>query len=421
MLGVDLALGLVIALGLYMAYAIGANDVANAMGTSVGSRALTLRQAILIAGVFEFLGAFLAGGDVTKTIRSDILNLEVVESEPDLVMYGMLAALTAAATWLIAASRMGWPVSTTHAIVGAIAGFGTVCFGVAGVNWNVIVEIMASWVVSPFLSGTAAFVLFTLVQRTILDTEDPLAQLRRWGGVHIFAVVSVITLVSLHKGLTNLDLDLGLGVSSGIALALGVVAASIGTFFIRRIRVDPEADRVFHFATAERMFAVLMVLTSCAVAFAHGSNDVANAIGPVAAAISIWQTGQVLVESPVPPLLLLVGGGGIVLGLVMMGYRVMATVGERVTQLTPSRGYAAQFAAAVVILVASRMGWPISTTHVLVGAVLGVGLARGLGALDYRVVGTIVVAWVVTLPAGAGLAIFFFYFYKGLLTSVGGS
>ena len=421
MLGVDLALGLAIALGLYMAYAIGANDVANAMGTSVGSRALTLRQAIMIAAVFEFLGAFLAGGDVTKTVRSGILNMDVVAAEPDLVMYGMLASLTGAATWLIAASRMGWPVSTTHSIVGTIAGFGSVCFGVAGVNWDVIFEITGSWLISPLLSGTAAFVLFSLIQRTILDTEDPLAQLRRWGGVHIFAVVSVITLVTLYKGLTNLNVDLGLAASAGTAVGLGAVVAAIGTFFIRRIRVDPEADRSFRFATAERMFAVLMVLTSCAVAFAHGSNDVANAIGPLAAALDISQTGQVAAEAPVPPLLLLVGAGGIVLGLVMMGSRVMATIGERLTQLTPSRGYAAQFAAAVVILLASRMGWPVSTTHVLVGAVLGVGLARGLGALDYRVVGTIVVSWVVTLPAGAGLAIFFFYFYKGLLTSLGGS
>jgi PiT family inorganic phosphate transporter len=404
-----------------MAYAIGANDVANAMGTSVGSRALTVWQAILIAGVFEFLGAFLVGGHVTQTIRKGILDQALAAQSADAMVYGMLAALTAAGTWLVVASRMGWPVSTTHSIVGSIAGFGAVALGMKGVQWDKLGPIAASWVVSPLLSGTAAFLIFRLIQRSILDRDDPLEQLRRWGPFHVFAVIVVVALVTLYKGLKNLKLDFSFPTALLLSSGLALLVALVGAYFIRRVRVDPEAERDFHYATAERMFAVLMIATSCAVAFAHGSNDVANAIGPLAAVLDIIQTGEVRTTAPVSASLLLLGGGGIVIGLVLMGYRVMKTIGEKITQLTPSRGYAAQFAAAVTIVIASRLGLPVSTTHVLVGAVLGVGLARGIGALDYRVVGTIVISWIVTLPAGAGLAIFFFYFFKGLLLSLGGT
>ncbi len=419
-MGGELVVGLAMALGLYMAFAIGANDVANAMGTSVGSRALTVRQAILVAAVFEFLGAFLVGGHVTKTIRGGILDPVAMAGAPEVVIYGMLAALTAAGTWLLVASRLGWPVSTTHSIVGAIAGFGAVALGPEAVQWAKLGRIVVSWGVSPLLSGTLAFLIFTQIRRTILNRANPVAQMRRWGPAYVFAVVAVIGLVTLYKGLKNLQLDLPLWEALGLTTLIGLAAAWIASFFIRRVRVDPEAEKEFHFETVERMFGVLQVLSACAVAFAHGSNDVANAIGPVAAVLHVSRTGLVEAASPVPAGLLLVGGIGIAAGLAVMGHRVMATVGERITQLTPSRGYTAQFAAAVTIVVASRLGLPVSTTHVLVGAVLGVGLARGIGALDYRVVGTIVVSWIITIPAGAGLAIFFFYFYKGLLISLGG-
>jgi len=409
------------ALGLYMAFSIGANDVANAMGTSVGSRALTLRQAILVAAVLEFLGAFLVGGHVTKTIRGGILDPTIVASAPDVVVYGMLAALTAAGSWLLVASRLGWPVSTTHSIVGAIAGFGTVALGVEAVQWAKLGRIVASWGISPLLSGTLAFLIFTLIRRTILDRPNPVAQLRRWGPAYVFAVVATIGLVTLFKGLKNLNLDYSFTEALVRTALLAFLAAGIGAFFLRRVHVDPEAEADFHFATVERMFGVLQILSASAVAFAHGSNDVANAIGPVAAILSVARTGVVEVGSPVPLGLLLVGGVGIVIGLATLGYRVMATIGEKITELTPTRGYAAEFAAAITIVLASRLGIPVSTTHVLVGAVLGVGLARGIGALDYRVVGTILLSWVVTIPVGAGLAIFFFYFYKGLLTSLGGA
>ena len=411
----DLVIGLVIGLGLYTAFSIGANDVANAMGTSVGSRALTIRQAIVVAAVFEFAGAYLVGGHVTKTIRGGILDPAVVGERPDVLIAGMLAALTAAGTWLIIASRLGWPVSTTHSIIGAIAGFGTVALGWSAVEWGKLGRITASWLVSPLLSGSLAFVIFTVTRWLILDRENPVRQLQRWGPLYVFAVLAVIGMVTLFKGLKNLNLDFSLSHALGITAALGVLGAVVAAVLLRRLQPDPNADRSFHFATVERMFGSLQVMSACAVAFAHGSNDVANAIGPMAAVIETAQGGLVEAASPVPGWLLLVGGAGIVLGLATLGYRVMITIGERITELTPTRGYAAEFAAATTIVIASRFGLPVSTTHTLVGAILGVGLARGIGALDFRVIGTIVLAWVVTLPVGAGLAIFFYYFYRGLL------
>jgi PiT family inorganic phosphate transporter len=418
--GFDLAVLCALGLGLYMAWAIGANDVANAMGTSVGSGALTLWGAVAVAGVLEFAGAFLVGGHVTKTIRGGILVPAAAAAAPDEVIYGMLAALCAAATWLVLATRVGWPVSTTHSIVGAIVGFGAVGLGVDAVEWGRLVPIVASWAISPLLSGTAAFLLFTLVRRTILDHDNPIEQVRRWGPVHLFALAVVLGLVTLYKGLKNLSLDFGLWEAAGLSVLLAALATLVGSVVMRRVRADPEADRDFHFATVERTFGVMQIASACAIAFAHGSNDVANAIGPWAAVVQISQTGEVGAAAPVPIWMLALGGVGIVAGLSMWGYRVIQTVGQRITQLTPTRGYAATAAAAATIVLASRLGIPVSTTHVLVGAVLGVGLARGIDALDYRVVGRIVVSWIVTLPAGAALSVFFFYFFKGLLLSHGG-
>jgi PiT family inorganic phosphate transporter len=410
-LGGELAWLLALALGFYMAWAIGANDVANAMGTSVGSRALTLRQAILVAAVLEFSGAFLVGGHVTKTIRKGIIDPQIAMSMPDELLYGMLAALVAAATWLLVATRAGWPVSTTHSIVGAIAGFGAVALGVEAVNWDLLGTIALSWVISPLLSGSIAFLVFVFIRRSILNQPDPVRCAQRWGPLYVFAVALVIGLVTLFKGLKNLKLDFDLA---------DALAASAGSIWLRRARGHLPGDEDSQYAEVERMFAVLQIGSACAVAFAHGSNDVANAIGPLAAVFQVIETGGLEVAAPVPLWMLALGGVGIVVGLATLGYRVMATVGERITELTPTRGYAAEFAAALTIVLASRLGIPVSTTHVLVGAVLGVGLARGIGALDYRVVGMIVVSWVVTIPAGAGLAIFFFFFFKGLFITVGG-
>ena len=387
----DFTLVLAVVLGLYMAFSIGANDVANAMGTSVGSKALTIKQAILIAAVLEFLGAFLVGGQVTKTVRGGILDPQISAASPDLIIYGMLASLMAAGTWLVVASRLGWPVSTTHTIVGAIAGFGLVAFGTSVVQWEQLVQIVASWVVSPLLSGALAFLIYSAIQWTILRHPDPVKKTRRWAPLYIFFVVVVIALVTLFKGLKNINLDLTLAESllwSGILGIFGVIAGYFLLGMIGNRSVSNSTDASSgdsQMSIVEKMFGVLQIMSACAVAFAHGSNDVANAIGPLAAIVHISQSGVVDPESPVPAWLLLVGGIGIVIGLSTMGYRVMATIGTKITELTPTRGYSAEFAAALTIVLASRLGLPISTTQTLVGGVMGVGLTQGVKALDFSI------------------------------------
>jgi PiT family inorganic phosphate transporter len=405
-------------LALYMAWAIGANDVANAMGTSVGSGALTLRGAIVVAAIFEFGGALFAGGHVTDTVRKGILDSSAFADRPELLVYGMLAALASAGTWLLIASRAGWPVSTTHSIVGSIVGFGVAGLGPDAVSWGKVSEIVASWVTSPLLSGVLAFLIFNLTRRAILDHERPLERARVVGPFFFGWVFFILGLVTLFKGLKNLKLDFGLGEALAISLGLGLVGTALGFLLLRRVLPDPDAkDSGSRFTNVERLFAVLQIMTACAVAFAHGSNDVANSIGPLAALVNAATIGEVSGKAPVALWMLGLGGVGIVIGLATYGYRVMETVGKKITELTPSRGFAAELAAATTIVIASRAGIPVSTTHTLVGAVLGVGLARGIGALDLRVVGRIVVSWVVTLPTGAALAAFFFYFFKGLFAS----
>ncbi len=403
-------------LGLFMALGIGANDVANAMGTSVGSRALTVKQAIVIAAVFELLGSVAAGGQVTNTIRKGIIDAELLAGSPDLLVCGMLAALLAAGIWLLVASWAGWPVSTTHSIVGAIVGFAAVGLGFGAVQWGKVGSIVMSWVVSPVLAGSIAFVLFRSVQRLILDTAEPFARAKTYVPVYMFLVGFVVTLVTLLKGLKHVGLEVTTVQSYGYAALCGAVLMAIGAVAVRRVREDPRADRDFHYASVERVFGVLMMVTACAMAFAHGSNDVANAIGPVAAVVSVAQTGgNVAAESTVPLWILLIGGVGIVLGLVFYGYRVMATVGTKITDLTPSRGFAATLAAATTVVLASGTGLPISTTHTLVGAILGVGIARGMAAINMSVVRMIFMSWIITLPAGAFLAVIFFYMFRAIL------
>lgn len=420
-MGGDFTLYLAVALGLYMAFSIGANDVANAMGTSVGSKALTIKQAILIAGVLEFLGAFLVGGQVTKTVRGGILDPQISAAAPELIVYGMLAALMAAGTWLVVASRLGWPVSTTHSIVGAIAGFGIVAFGVGVVQWEQLTQIVASWVVSPLLCGILAYLIFSAIKWTILRHPDPVRRTRKWAPLYIFSVVVVISLVTLFKGLQNVDLDLTLAESLLWSGILGIFAVIAGHFLLGMIGNRPvtetgdTASGNGQMAVVEKMFGVLQIMSACAVAFAHGSNDVANAIGPLAAVVNISQSGVVNPESPVPSWLLLVGGIGIVIGLATMGYRVMATIGTKITELTPTRGYSAEFAAAITIVLASRLGLPISTTQTLVGGVMGVGLAQGVKALDLSILGRIAASWIITVPVGALLAIIFFYVFRAIL------
>ena len=411
-----LLLTLAAVFGLFMAWGIGANDVANAMATSVGSGALRIKQAVVLAAIFEFAGAYLAGGEVTKTIRKGIVEPDAFTADPNLLIWGMLAALLAAGTWLAIASRKGWPVSTTHSIVGVVVGFAAVGIGMDAVNWGKVGTIVMSWVISPLLAGTLAFIIFRSIQKLILNAENPVQSAIKYGPYYLFLVGFVIALVTIKKGLKHVGLDIDAEHAFFYASLVGIVVAIAGSFLIRKVKINPKADKKFHYANVEKIFAVLMIFTASAMAFAHGSNDVANAVGPMAAVISTAQTGMIASQSALPGWVLLLGGIGIVIGLATFGYKVIATVGKKITELTPSRGFAAEIAAAGTVVLASFTGIPISTTHTLVGAILGVGFARGIGAIDMRVVGNIFMSWVVTLPAGAFLAILFFYTLKGIFS-----
>jgi PiT family inorganic phosphate transporter len=401
--------------GIFMAWGIGANDVANAMATSVGSRVLTIRKALIVAAVFEFLGAVLAGGEVTATIRQGIVDAGALRYEPKLLIYGMLASLIAAGIWLLIASRQGWPVSTTHSIVGAIVGFAAVGIGIDAVKWAQVGTIVMSWIVSPVIAGVIAYLIFASVQQLILGHPDPLTRAKRYVPVYMFLAAFTITLVTILKGLSHVGLNLSVPKAYALAATIALTISIIGGLAIRRIQPDRKIEKKQHFYTVERVFGVLMIVTACSMAFAHGSNDVANAIGPLAAVVTVADTGVVGRQTPLPPWVLMIGGIGIVVGLATYGRHVIATVGEKITQLTPSRGFAAELSAASTIVIASGTGLPVSTTHTLVGAILGVGMARGIEAIDLRVVGRIFASWVVTVPAGALLSIVFFYFFKAVL------
>ena len=400
--------------GIFMAWGIGANDVANAMATSVGSKAITIKQAIIIAAIFEFLGAYLAGGQVTKTIRKGIVDLNAFEGNPDLLIWGMLAALLAAGTWLLIASMKGWPVSTTHSIVGAVIGFAAVGVSMDAVSWGKVGTIVMSWVVSPILAGFISFTVFMSIQKLVINTSNPLMNAKKYGPIYLFMVGFIIALVTIKKGLKHIGLDVDGGMEFVYAGILGVLVALFGVYLIKKVKFDEKAEKRFHFANVEKIFAVLMVFTAAAMAFAHGSNDVANAVGPMAAVISVAQSGELASKSALPSWVLLVGAIGIVIGLATLGYKVMATVGKNITELTPTRGFSAEIGAASTVVLASYTGLPISTTQTLVGAILGVGLARGIAAIDLRVVGNIFMSWVITLPAGAILSIIFFFILKAI-------
>lgn len=395
--------------GFFMAWGVGANDVSNAMGTSVGSKALTIKQAILIAMVFEFCGAYLAGGQVTETIKNGIVDSAAIP--PDLFVLGMMSALLSAGTWLLIASLRGWPVSTTHSIVGSLIGFASVGVSMDAVNWGGLVPIVSSWVVTPFLSGLIAFGLFKSVQWLIMDTEDPFRNAKRWVPVYMFLTGFMLALMTFTKGLKHVGLHFTTMDAVMLSCLVGFVVAGLGIALLTRIKVDAEADKSFHFASVEKVFAVLMIFTACAMAFAHGASDVSNAVGPLAAVVGVIEAGGDMViggKSSVPGWVLLLGAVGIVVGLATYGWKVIATIGKGITELTPSRGFAAELATAGTVVAASGIGLPISTTHTLVGAVLGIGLARGIGALNLSVVGKIFTSWVITLPVGAVLAIIYF-------------
>ena len=391
---------LAVIFGLFMAWGIGANDVANAMATSVGSKAITIKQAILIAAVFEFAGAIMAGGQVTSTIRKGIVDVTDLGATPEILVMGMLAALLAAGTWLLIASHKGWPVSTTHSIVGSIVGFAIVGIGADAVQWGKVGTIVLSWVTSPLLAAILSFLIFRSVQKLILETDAPLDNAKKYVPFYIFFVGFIIAMVTIVKGLKHVGLEITGMEAVYAAIIVGLAVMFLGKFLISRLEFEESNDMNFHYANVEKIFSVLMLLTACAMAFAHGSNDVANAIGPLAAVASIVETGELSQKSPLPIWILFVGGVGIVLGLAMYGRKVIETVGTKITELTPSRGFCCEVSAATTVVLASGIGLPISTTHTLVGAVLGVGVARGMSALNLGVIRSIFMSWVITLPIG---------------------
>lgn len=391
----------------YMAWNVGANDVANAMGTSVGSKVLTIKQAVIIAAIFEFAGAVLVGSHVSDTIRQGIVNPNIFVNSPDLLIIGMFSALTAAALWLHLATFFGMPVSTTHSIVGAVIGFGLIHAGAGAINWKITIEIILSWFISPLFGGILAYMMFSYINRKVLNVDDAIPAAIKLAPKMIFLVIFILVLSFIYKGLKNLHLNLTFYNASLIAGAVALVSSIIASYFLKHLK---NKGNVSEFDFVERIFKYLQILTACYIAFAHGANDVANAIGPAAAVFSTIQTYSVSVKDAidVPFMLLILGGIGIVVGISTYGYKVIETIGKKITEMTPSRGFSATFGAATTVLVCSRLKLPVSTTHILVGAVVGVGLARGIGALNLNILKNIVSSWVITLPLSAGLSMLIF-------------
>ena len=385
------------AIGFYMAWTIGANDVSNAMATAVGARAITFKQAALIAGVLIFFGAILVGPHVVETIKSKIINTQMI-ADSTILLLGFISSLLAAAIWSTLASWKAMPISTTHAIIGAMVGFGIVAGGYYSVNWTQVWFVAASWVLSPVSGCILSYIVFRIIVRLIFAREKPVRATRIVGPLIIGITFFVISISLLFK--TQLGCILGVTkFHSSLIASLGV--ASIVTILAIVLLRNIEATSSDDYTTVEMIFRKLQVITSCYVAFSIGANDVANAIGPVAAIIPLASTGGMDHVASIPIYLLIIGGFGMALGCLLWGYRVMKTMGERITKLTNTRGFSVDFGAATTVLLASKLGLPISTSHTAVGAIIGVGLARGLDAVDLKVIKKIVISWLLTLPVAA--------------------
>jgi len=390
-------------IGFFMAFGIGANDVANSMGTSVGSKAITIKQAIIIAAIFEFLGAFLAGGEVTSTIRKGIVDPDIYANDINIFVIGMMAALLAGGTWLYIASLRGWPVSTTHSIVGSIIGFVLITKGVDAVSWGKVGNIAMSWVTSPVFSATLAFALYMSAKKLILDRAEPEKAAITYIPFYSFLVAVVISLVTARKGLKHVGIQWSDNEMYLFIFIFSSIVGLITAFFLRTNKEKIMRDGGIEFA-----FGLLMIVSASAMAFAHGSNDVANAIGPLAAIVSVVDTGEIGSKAAINPWVLFVGAIGIVFGLATLGSRVIKTVGQKITTLTPSLGFSAEMATASTVVAATYLGFPISTTHTLVGGVIGVGLAKGAEHLDFSSIRRIIASWLVTIPAGAAFTVLFY-------------
>ena len=373
------------------------------MATVVSSRALTLKRAVLIAAFFEFAGAFLVGSHVTNTVRKGIIDPMFFANDPMLLAYGMFAALIAAALFQHAATFYGFPVSTTHAIVGSLFGFGLIGAGPTSVNWTKIGVISSGWIISPLLGAIVAYTLFQLIRKYILAKENPYRATIKAAPFLVFVQFTIIVLSVIYKGLKNLHLDFPFSQALLISVSVGILCACLTWELLRRDR--SQVDKSEQYVKVEKVFATLQVFTACYIAFAHGANDVANAIGPVAAIFSILKTNTIIMKIAVPPWILIMGGIGILVGLSTYGFKVIETIGKKITEITPSRGFAAEFATATTVLVFSKLGLPISTTHTMVGSVIGVGFARGIATLNLRVIRNIVTSWCFTIPIAAVLTV----------------
>lgn len=414
----EYGLGFLIAallIGCIMAWGVGANDLANIMSTTMASKAISVRQAVIIAIIFEVAGAMLGGVHVTNTIRSGIINMQLFSHDPQILIYGMLASLLAGMAWMLFASFIGMPVSITNAIIGAIVGFGSIVLGTQAIHWHVVGAIAISWICSPLLAGTAAFLLFVLIRRTILATNDPTKSARRYLPFYFFLVGIVLSIMIVLKDLTEQGYSLDFKYRLIISVICGLIVVIAGRVLCKFIYLTDKPKRYEKFQYVEKLFGILMGFTACAMVFAHGSNDVAIAMGPVAAIYSIVQHhGSVAVKDPLALWTLFAGSASVVVGMLMYGRKVIETVGHGITALTPSRAFAATIAAACTVIISTSAGIPVSATQTLVGGVLGVGLARGIGALNLNVIRNILVSWVITVPAAALLAIIFFELIKGL-------
>lgn len=404
-----------IIIGAYMAWNIGANDVANSMACAVGSKALTIFWAVVLAGICNFCGAVLVGSHVTDTVRKGIIETQVFTHDPRMLAHGMVCALLSAAVCLNLASYLGMPVSTTHSIVGAVVGFGILQAGMGHIYWGKLGQIVASWFVSPIAGGVMAFIIFKMISHYILAVENPAVAARKGVPICVFFTFTILILAIIYKGLKNLHLDLKGPEAIALSVLGGLVAAGVSKLLIRR---NPNCNGQLpleqQLAQVEKIFAVLVIITSCTVAFAQGANDVANAIGPLAAVVEIVKNNTVPGKVSVNIWFLVLGGSGIAVGLATFGYRVMRLVGTKVTEITPSRGVAASLGGMATVLACSKMGLPISTTHTLIGAILGVGLARGITAINRKIVGSIFTSWLATIPIAAGLTILFYLIGKWL-------
>ena len=389
-----------------MNWGVGANDLANVMSTTMGSKAITVRQAIIIAIIFEFAGAFLGGGGVTETMRDGIINTSQLRDNPLILIEGMLGVLLACTIWMNLASYLGVPVSITNALVGSMVGFGALVLGPESVHWKEVYYIAISWFTSPFLAGITAYLLFISIQQTIFIQSNPLEKAKRYIPIYLFLVGLVLSFMTIFKGLHHFHIHLNLKQELAVTLATSVVITLVGLIFINRIPETLRIRRRERFIQVEKYFAVLLALTACAMVFAHGSNDVALAVGPLSIIYSfVSDPGQPLHANNYPSWTILLGCIGVILGFLVYGRKVIETVGSSITALTPSRAFAATLAAATTVVIANSTGIPVSATQTLVGAVLGVGLARGIGALNLVVIRNIFTSWVLTLPVASLLTI----------------